>query len=80
VGDDVGVVVFIGGEEEAQGEAAGVAVGVCVGDVLGIVVSSTCSEEMFAVCALCLLVGQRLTGRPVEEEKRARRGMLGEVK
>jgi hypothetical protein len=48
--------------------------------VLGIVVSSTCSEEMFAVCALCLLVGQRLTGRPVEEEKRARRGMLGEVK
>jgi hypothetical protein len=35
VGDDVGVFVLVGGEEEAEGEAAGVGVGVCVGDVLG---------------------------------------------
>jgi len=34
VGDDVGVFVLVGGEEEAEGEAAGVGVGVCVGDVL----------------------------------------------
>ena len=32
VGDDVGVFVFVGGEQEAEGEAAGVGVGVCVGD------------------------------------------------
>lgn len=35
MGDDVGVFVLVGGEEEAEGEAAGVGVGVGVGDVLG---------------------------------------------
>jgi hypothetical protein len=39
VGDDVGVFVLVGGEQEAEGEAAGVGVGVCVGDglVMGLV-------------------------------------------
>lgn len=39
VRDDVGVLVLVGGEQEAEGEAAGVGVGVCVGDVLVIEVS-----------------------------------------
>ena len=36
MGDDVGVFVLVGGEQEAEGEAAGVGVGVCVGDGLGV--------------------------------------------
>lgn len=31
--DDVGVAVFVGGEQEAESEAAGIGVGVCVGNV-----------------------------------------------
>lgn len=57
----------------------GVGVGVCVGDVLcdGSLVSLR--GDLGLIGWLCAGHG-RLTGRPVEEEKRARRGVLGAVK
>ena len=45
VREDVGVLVLVGGEQEAEGEAAGVGVGVCVGDGLGI-----CGQFWFYRC------------------------------
>ena len=69
MGDDVGVLVRVGGEEEAEGEAAGVGVGVCVGDVLGWELGSA-SMGVIVVC-LFGTYGDAGGGREAGEERGA---------
>lgn len=76
--DDVGVLVFVRGEEEAQGEAAWVGIRVGVGDVLVVRLDSVVTRYLLSLRSRLDI--KSLTGRPVDDEKRARTGVLAALK